>query len=124
MLSKLISSNSSKLNLMKSFSTTTSTTTPTPGTKIFTLQYFFVPNMPERRAPFRQAHLKYLNDLVSEGKFIAGGAYQPTCEEGLLVYRSQTKEEVEQYAKNDPYYLNNLVVDYKINEWNVVVGKL
>lgn len=117
MLPRALSSTAASLT--RSFSSSTS-----PTSKLFTLHYFFVSNMPEKRQPHRASHLAYLTNLHNEGKLVAGGAYMPACEEGLLIYRAEKKEEVEAFARADPYFLNDLVTDFKVNEWFVPIGKL
>ena len=91
--------------------------------KTFALEYTYVSNMAEKRGPHRPAHLEFTKPFVENKKLIAGGAYVPEIEKGLLVFKC-TKSEVEEFAKKDPYVVNGLVHSYIIREWAVAVGGL
>lgn len=91
--------------------------------KIFALEYTYVPNMAERRVPVRPAHLDYTKSYIEDKSLIAGGAFVPDMEAGLLLFRA-TRNAVEIYAKSDPYVTTGLVTEYKIREWNVAVGSI
>lgn len=91
--------------------------------KTFALEYTYVPNMAEKRVPVRPAHLKFTESYIADKTMIAGGAFVPEMEAGLLLFRG-TREMVEKYAKNDPYVVEGLVAKYKIREWAIAVGKV
>lgn len=90
--------------------------------KLFLLEYKFVENVLEARKPFRAAHLAFANDAAAAGKLLAGGALNPPSH-GMLLFNCN-KEEVVNFAANDPYTVNKVAVDYSIKEWTVVVGTL
>lgn len=91
--------------------------------KTFALEYTYVPNMIERRVPVRAAHFKFTEPYLANKTLVAGGAYMPSLEGGLLIFRAK-RSVVEQFAKGDPYTVEGLVTEYKIREWNVVVGSI
>jgi uncharacterized protein len=40
----------------------------------------------------------------------------------VLIFRGDSAELVEQFAKNDPYVLNGLVKQWRVRKWNTVIG--
>lgn len=93
------------------------------GPKTFALEYTYVENMAEKRLPVRPAHLEFTKPFIANKTLIAGGAYVPELEAGLLLFRGQ-KEDVEEFAKKDPYVVEGLVAKYQIREWNIAVGSI
>lgn len=91
--------------------------------KVYVLEYTYVPNMIERRAPHRPAHLEFTKPHIESKKLLAGGALLPEVEQGLLLFRA-TKEYVEEFAKNDPYTVQGLITNYRIREWGIAVGSV
>lgn len=89
--------------------------------KTFALEYTYVDNMLEKRGPVRPAHLEFTKPFITNKTLIAGGAFVPEVDKGLLIFKC-TKSEVESFAKNDPYVVNGLVPSYVIREWAVAVG--
>jgi uncharacterized protein YciI len=85
------------------------------------LQYRYVDNMLERRGPVRPLHLKYATPFAENGKLVLGGAFPPEVKDGHLVFKA-SRQEVEEFARNDPYVTNKLVEDWKVREWTVVLG--
>ena len=96
----------------------------TSSTKTYALHYHYVPNMLERRVPHRTAHLTYAQDYVDKKILVAGGALLPEVKSGLLVLRAKDSEEVERFAKHDPYVVNGLVTKYDIQEWAIAIGSI
>ena len=98
------------------------------------LLYDYVPNILEKRVPYRQDHLKHAMTLVDKGHLQLGGAWaedeDKTSDDSAtnqidgacIVLKDMKKEEIEDFVKNDPYFINGLVPNYKIKSWNVVIG--
>lgn len=91
----------------------------------YLLEYDYIPEVLEKRAPHREGHLKLAKDLIAEGKCLSGG---PTGEPGvevptgaLFVFTEQSA--AEQFVKSDPYVANGIVTGHRIKVWNVVVEK-
>lgn len=93
----------------------------TSSAKTFALKYVYVANMMEKRIPIRPAHLEFTKSFVDRKILIAGGALVPEVEEGLLIFKG-TRDQVEDFAKNDPYVKEGLIVKYSVHEWAVAVG--
>jgi uncharacterized protein YciI len=89
--------------------------------QVFVLEYTYVPNMIEKRVPVRPAHLEFTKPHIESKKLLAGGALLPGMEGGMLLFRAP-KEYVEDFAKNDPYVVEQLVTEYRIREWAIAVG--
>ena len=85
------------------------------------LYYTYVDNMIERRTPVRPLHLAYATPYVERQQLLLGGACPPQLRKAVLVFHA-SKEEVEEFAQKDPYVLHQLVTDWRIREWTVVLG--
>jgi len=64
----------------------------------YILLYDVVDDYINRRAPFRDEHLRVATEAVEKGQV------------------------VEEFVKNDPYVKNDLITNWKIREWTVVIG--
>lgn len=87
----------------------------------YALSYRTVPDHAERRQPLRAEHLALARRYHAEGKLLMAGAYNP-IDGALLVFRADTRAEVEAFVRRDPYVANGLVTAWEIREWTVVVG--
>lgn len=90
--------------------------------KHFLLFYSFVPDYLDRRAAFRDAHLQLAWQSADRGELVLGGALADPVDGGLLLFRSETAETAETFAKTDPYVTNGLVTAWRVREWTTVVG--
>jgi len=88
----------------------------------YILTYKTVENYVERRAEFRDAHLKYADEYVKRGELILGGALEEPVDSAVLVFKGESTSIAEDFAKNDPYVKNGLIVEWTVRPWNVVVG--
>ena len=86
----------------------------------FVLHYDYVPNIVERRAPFRPDHLELYRSWRSNGRLVMGGAVGDPPHGALIVFRVDSAAEVEEFAAHDPYVLNGLVTARRIEPWAVV----
>jgi uncharacterized protein YciI len=91
----------------------------------YLLKYEYIPDVLEKRGPYREGHLGLANKMVEEGKCLSGGPTGlPNVEVptgALFVFTDL--ESAEAYAKGDPYVANGIVTNYVIEEWNVVIQK-
>lgn len=98
------------------------------------LFYEYVPNILEKRVPYRPDHFEHAMNLVEKGHLQLGGAWGTSGDNdssdtsnqhidgACFVLKAMRKEEIEHFVQNDPYFVNGLVPDYQIRPWNVVVG--
>ncbi|ACL65825.1 YCII-related [Anaeromyxobacter dehalogenans 2CP-1] len=87
----------------------------------FALLYETVPDYVQRRAAFRSEHLALAQQARQEGRLILAGAFDPP-DGALLVFKAASAEEVEAFARADPYVRNGLVTSWRVRPWTVVVG--
>ena len=88
----------------------------------FVLTYDYVPDVLEKRAPFRPDHLALAREYQGQGKLLLAGAFEPPSDGAMLVFRVDSAAEVEEFVARDPYVKNGLVTRHRIRPWNVVVG--
>ncbi|HET9093719.1 MAG TPA: YciI family protein [Solirubrobacteraceae bacterium] len=84
------------------------------------LFYTYVPDMLERRAPYRERHLRRIEALRAAGRLIVAGAYGEPPVGAILGIRGLTREEVEAWADTDPYVTAGLVTDRRVEPWALV----
>lgn len=87
----------------------------------YVLFYKTVENYIEKRAPFREEHLRLADEARQKGELIMAGALADPADEALLVFECESPEIAENFAKNDPYVKNGLISDWKVRPWTVVV---
>jgi uncharacterized protein len=89
----------------------------------FLLFYTYVPDILERRAEFRGAHVKHARASVARGELLLGGALADPVDMGVLFFSAPSKDVVEAFAKVDPYVTGGLVTEWKVRAWTTVVGE-
>ena len=87
----------------------------------YLLIYHVVEDYGERRAPFREQHLRLAREAHERGEIILGGALADPVDKDLLVFRCEDPRVVEAFVHNDPYVQNGLVAQWEIRPWNVVI---
>ena len=102
--------------------------------KYHVLFYDYVPNVLEKRDPYRPAHFKHVMKLVDKGTLQLGGAWgvdgddenpdfgNNTVDGACVIFKGMTREEIVAFVKEDPYFVNGLISGYRIRPWTVVVG--
>ncbi|HKE95606.1 MAG TPA: YciI-like protein [Povalibacter sp.] len=88
----------------------------------YLLIYDFVPDVVERRGPFRAAHLHAAWAATERGELLLGGALTDPVDTGVLLFNCETPDVPEQFAANDPYVKNGLVSRWRVRRWTTVVG--
>ena len=88
----------------------------------FLLFYDVVDDYVERRASYRAAHLEHARQAHKRGELILGGALADPPDRAVLLFRGDTKERAEAFAKSDPYVVNGVVTSWQVREWTTVVG--
>src|SRR5262249_31351308 len=88
----------------------------------FALFYEVVQDFANRRAPYRDEHLKLARDARSRGDLILAGALAEPADSALLVFRGERPDAAEFFARHDPYVINGLVTRWYVRPWTVVVG--
>eukprot|EP00887_Chlorella_sp_A99_P007894 scaffold20.g7894.t1 len=75
--------------------------TPT-GPAYQVLYYNYVPNILERRDPYRPQHLQHAKQFAAEGKLALAGALLEPVDSALFVFHNTSREEIEEFVKDDP----------------------
>jgi uncharacterized protein YciI len=88
----------------------------------FILFYDYVPDIAEKRGPYRGAHIEGLKKAFDAGEVVIGGALGDPVDGAVIVFRGPTSEAAERFAKSDPYVLNGLVTAWRVRTWSTVVG--
>lgn len=88
----------------------------------YLLFYDVVPDYPERRQPFRKAHLEYARQAVARGELVLGGALANPADGAVLLFRGSSPAVAEAFAAADPYVAHGIVTNWRVREWTTVVG--
>ena len=89
----------------------------------YLLFYDVVDGYAEKRLPFRQRHLAHANAAVARGELILGGALAEPLDGAMLLFKADSPSVAEDFARADPYVLNNLVTRWRVRTWTTVVGE-
>ncbi len=87
----------------------------------YALFYNYVPDVLDRRGPYRPDHLSLAGEYQRRGELLLAGAWANPTDGALLVFRTDGPEPVERFVSRDPYVANGLVTSHRIREWTVVV---
>jgi hypothetical protein len=78
----------------------------------------------ERRAEFRNIHLKLGWEAAERGELVLGGALANPVDGAMLLFKGQSPEVAERFARADPYVTSGIVKRWYVREWTTVVGDL
>ncbi len=88
----------------------------------YILSYKTTSDYLERRGEYRAEHLSLANAAHQNGDIIMAGALADPADSALLIFKSDSPEVAENFAKNDPYVKNGLIIEWTVRPWTVVVG--
>jgi hypothetical protein len=88
----------------------------------YILFYKTVENYIEKRAPYRNEHLNYANASHARGDLVIAGALAEPADSAVLVFKGIGPSVAAEFAKNDPYVKNGLIVEWTVRPWTVVIG--
>jgi hypothetical protein len=77
-----------------------------------------------RRVEFRNVHLKLGWEAVERGELVLGGALANPIDGAILLFKGDSPEVAENFAKADPYVTSGIVKRWYIREWTTVVGEI
>jgi uncharacterized protein len=75
-----------------------------------------------RRAPFREEHLRLARESYDRGEIQLAGALADPADGALLIFCGESAAAAEEFVNNDPYVRNGLVKKWHVRKWSVVVG--
>jgi|ERR1700722_8338089 uncharacterized protein YciI len=88
----------------------------------FVMTYDLVDDYIARRAAFREEHLQLAAEAHARGELLLGGAFSDPPDKAVTVFRAADRSVAENFARNDPYVRNGLVVKWEVRPWTVVIG--
>jgi uncharacterized protein YciI len=88
----------------------------------FLLFYDLAPDYLERRGSLRESHLRLAWAAHERGQLVLGGALSEPTDTALLLFKGDSSEVAESFARNDPYVENGLVRTWRVREWSTVAG--
>jgi|SRR5581483_8029708 uncharacterized protein YciI len=88
----------------------------------YVLFYDVTDDYVQRRTEFRALHLEKARAAVARGELVLGGAFAKPLDGAMLVFKGDSPEAAEQFARTDPYVVNGLVKSWRVREWTTVVG--
>ena len=89
----------------------------------YLLFYDVVPDFAERRSALRDAHLDKAWASHAAGHLVLGGALAEPLDGAVLLFRAESPEVVEAFARQDPYVVNGLVTGWRVRKWSTVAGE-
>jgi uncharacterized protein YciI len=90
--------------------------------KYFALFYDVVDDFVSRRTAYREEHLRLAREAHRRGELLLAGALTDPADRAILVFRAAERSTVEEFARNDPYVTNGLVIRWEVRSWAVVIG--
>jgi uncharacterized protein YciI len=84
------------------------------------LFYDYVNDMAERRGPHREAHLARIHSERDAGRIVMAGALGNPPSSAAIVFVDTPREEIEEFARTDPYVEAGLVPGWRVEPWNLV----
>jgi uncharacterized protein len=76
-----------------------------------------------RRRDFREQHLAKAWKASAQGELVLGGALADPVDRAVLLFKGNTPEVAERFARADPYVTNGLVRRWYVREWTTVAGE-
>ena len=88
----------------------------------YTLYYEVVDDFVERRAPFREEHLRLAREAHRRGDIVLAGALADPADGALIIFRGDSPDIAIFFAERDPYVGHGLVKRWEVRPWTVVIG--
>ena len=88
----------------------------------YLLFYEFLPDYLERRAQYRNEHLRLAWEAHGRGELMLAGAYADPTDGAALIFKGDSSSVAERFAAADPYVRSGLVTRWYVREWTTVVG--
>ncbi|KQW94003.1 hypothetical protein ASC94_15790 [Massilia sp. Root418] len=90
----------------------------------YVLFYDYSADYMERRAQFRDGHLKLAWDSHARGELQLGGVLAEPVDGAMFWFKADSPAVVEAFVAADPYVANGLVTGWRIRPWMTVAGAL
>jgi uncharacterized protein YciI len=89
----------------------------------YLLFYEVIEDYVAKRAQYRNAHLRLAWQACKRGEMILGGAFANPVDGAVLIFKGDSPEVAEKFARADPYVINGLVKRWYVREWTTVAGE-
>jgi uncharacterized protein YciI len=76
-----------------------------------------------RREEFREAHLEKAWQASGRGELVLAGALANPADGAVLLFKGDSPEVAERFARADPYVTNGAVKRWYVREWTTVAGE-
>lgn len=77
----------------------------------------------EKRGALRAAHLEKAWRAHEQGDLVLAGALANPVDGAVLLFKGESPEVAEAFARADPYVTGGLVVRWRVREWTTVAGE-
>lgn len=88
----------------------------------YVLFYDVVDDFISRRMPYREEHLRRVQEANRGGELLLAGALGEPVDRALLIFRAPDRSVAEEFARNDPYVINGLVTHWEVRPWANVIS--
>jgi uncharacterized protein len=83
--------------------------------QLHALFYEYVPDIVERRGPYREEHLALIRRWYEEGRIVIAGGLGDPVHGGLIVLRvDDAQAAAEEFVAHDPYQPAGLVTSWRV----------
>ena len=76
-----------------------------------------------KRAAFRDAHLEKAWQASERGELVLGGALANPIDGAVLLFKGDSPEVAERFARADPYVTSGAVKRWHVRQWTTVAGE-
>src|SRR5215831_4016591 len=76
-----------------------------------------------RRTELRDAHLEKAWKASERGELVLAGAFANPVNGAVLLFKSDSPDVAEKFAREDPYVTNGAVTRWYVREWTTVAGE-
>jgi uncharacterized protein YciI len=87
----------------------------------YLLLYDYVEKAVERRAPYREEHLRLARKAHERGELVMAGAFTDPVDGAAFVFEGDDPSAAESFIESDPYVANGIVTGWRLRPWTVVV---
>jgi uncharacterized protein YciI len=89
----------------------------------YLLIYETAPDYLERRAAFRDEHLRLAWQAHQRGELVLGGALAEPVDGAVLLFQGDSPAAAQAFVAADPYVRHGLIKSWRVRPWTTVVGK-
>jgi uncharacterized protein YciI len=89
---------------------------------LYLLLYDYVEDAVERRAPYREEHIKLAREAHERGELMMAGAFADPVDGAAFVFRADDPSVAESFVRRDPYVAHGIVTGWRVRPWTVAIG--